>query len=90
MKTYIKDEQTGKISHCDSNRAKMNIFEYIKYFGLEDLKYFYFNIFEYWKECLVTLIRILLTPVYPIILIIQGICTINRAKKEVLRYNKKS
>ena len=85
MKDYIINND-GKVRICDSNIAKMNIFEWMYYRRIEPLyqiKFILNQLKEGFTLISAALINLLIIPLYPII----GILAIIKAKKEVERCN---
>lgn len=90
-KEYIRDN--GKIRHCDSNVAKMNVFEYWwnvdrTDLGKDILKGLREGIKMFGEGFLLLLQSILAIPLYPVFEIIRAFIAIRRSKKEVEKYKK--
>ena len=92
-KDFIMDNNI--IRWCNSNIAKMNIFEYIYYYlfiwraSIKDIKYTFLNIFELLLQglegiCLL-IVNIIIIIFYPVSLMITGLLRIKEAKREVER-----
>lgn len=82
MKNYIRDN--NKVRLCDSNIAKMNIFEvmyYYRYTMIEDI----LSLISKIKELIIPILILLL---FPISYLILAYIRIYQAKKEVKRCNK--
>ena len=82
MKDFIKDGD--KIRKCDSNFAKMNMFEYMRYFYKWHEYFFIFNFKEVLHAVLIflsLLLFIILIPIVPFIRMAMAYKKIKRAKK---------
>lgn len=84
---FIRDK--GKIRFCDSNIAKMSVFEYIKFqlFQQEFLQYATEQtLSDLWsgiKETSVAILNIFYIIIFPVTLTIQGYLVTKRAKVKV-------
>ena len=88
MKDYIINND-GKVRICDSNIAKMNIFEWMYYRRMEllyQIKFILDQLKEGFTLIGTALINLLIIPLYPIV----GILAIIKAKREVAKHNSKN
>lgn len=90
---FIRDK--GKIRNCDSNIAKMSIYEYIKFQLIQEkflgyaIKVTCSDFLETLKELSVGIMNIVFLIFFPITLTVQGYLKIKRAKLTVKKYTEK-
>lgn len=77
-KEYVKDN--GKVRNCPDNVAKMSVFEYVRYFGFD-----YSINFKQIALAFITLLSLLLMPLYPVIVLFQIRKHITNTRKNLIK-----